>query len=350
MPKFKTAPIELFSTSIGYMRIWPGASWMQRHQIALYLVAIMLGAVLGIQVTSVQPWLEASINPFLGLLLYATFLSLPLTKLLVSFRDLRFMAVLGLVNFVLVPAIVFILTRFIADDQALLYGVLLVLLAPCIDYVIVFAGIAGGDSTRLLAATPLLLLLQVLLVPAYMFLIAGSDTLALIDPKPFLRALLSLIVVPFIAAFLTQLLMKRFAFAVRIGSWADYLMVPLMMGTLLSVVGSQINAVASQFQNLATAIALFVVFVAVMAVISTAVGKLFHLETAPLRAVTFSGVTRNSLVVLPLALALPPELSLASAVVVSQTLVELVGMLVLIQLVPRFVTAKSGINDHKGLI
>ncbi|GAA2946276.1 MULTISPECIES: bile acid:sodium symporter [Glutamicibacter] len=323
---------------------------MQRHQIVLYLIAIVFGAVLGLQVSSVRPSLEASINPFLGLLLYATFLSLPLTKLLVSFRDLRFMAVLGLVNFVLVPAIVFILTRFIADDQALLYGVLLVLLAPCIDYVIVFAGIAGGDSTRLLAATPLLLLLQVLLVPAYMFLIAGSDTLALIDPKPFLRALLGLIVVPFIAAFLTQLLMKRFAFAVRIGSWADYLMVPLMMGTLLSVVGSQINAVASQFQNLATAIALFVVFVAVMAAISTAVGKLFHLETAPLRAVTFSGVTRNSLVVLPLALALPPELSLASAVVVSQTLVELVGMLVLIQLVPRFVTAKSGINDHKGLI
>ncbi|MGP5044136.1 arsenic resistance protein [Glutamicibacter ardleyensis] len=310
----------------------------------------MFGAVLGLQVSSVRPSLEASINPFLGLLLYATFLSLPLTKLLVSFRDLRFMVALGLVNFVLVPAIVFILTRFIADDQALLYGVLLVLLAPCIDYVIVFAGIAGGDSTRLLAATPLLLLLQVLLVPAYMFLIAGSDTLALIDPKPFLRALLGLIVVPFIAAFLTQVLMKRFTFAVRIGSWADYLMVPLMMGTLLSVVGSQINAVASQFQNLATAIALFVVFVAVMAAISTAVGKLFHLETAPLRAVTFSGVTRNSLVVLPLALALPPELSLASAVVVSQTLVELVGMLVLIQLVPRFVTAKSGINDHKGLI
>ncbi|MGO2611170.1 MAG: arsenic resistance protein [Glutamicibacter ardleyensis] len=332
------------------MRIWPGASWMQRHQIVLYLIAIVFGAVLGLQVSSVRPSLEASINPFLGLLLYATFLSLPLTKLLVSFRDLRFMVALGLVNFVLVPAIVFILTRFIADDQALLYGVLLVLLAPCIDYVIVFAGIAGGDSTRLLAATPLLLLLQVLLVPAYMFLIAGSDTLALIDPKPFLRALLGLIVVPFIAAFLTQLLMKRFAFAVRIGSWADYLMVPLMMGTLLSVVGSQINAVASQFQNLATAIALFVVFVAVMAAISTAVGKLFHLETAPLRAVTFSGVTRNSLVVLPLALALPPELSLASAVVVSQTLVELVGMLVLIQLVPRFVTAKSGINDHKGLI
>ncbi|PRB72889.1 bile acid:sodium symporter [Arthrobacter sp. MYb213] len=331
------------------MRIWPGASWMQRHQIVLYLVAIVFGAVIGLQVPDVRSTLEASINPFLGLLLYATFLSLPLTKLLESFRDLRFMAALGLANFVLVPVVVFILTRFIADDQALLYGVLLVLLAPCIDYVIVFAGLAGGDSTKLLAATPLLLLLQVLLVPAYMFLIAGPETLALIDPEPFLRALLGLIVLPFIAAFLTQVLMKRFTFAVRIGSWADYLMVPLMMGTLLSVVGSQTYAVASQFPNLATAIVIFVVFVVVMAVLSTAIGKLFHLETAPMRAVTFSGVTRNSLVVLPLALALPPELSLASAVVVSQTLVELVAMLVLIQLVPRFVSAKSGINDQHGL-
>lgn len=322
---------------------------MQRHQIVLYLVAIVLGAVLGLQVPSVRPSLEASINPFLGLLLYATFLSLPLTKLLGSFRDLRFMAALGLVNFVLVPVVVYILTRFIADDRALLYGVLLVLLAPCIDYVIVFAGLAGGDSAKLLAATPLLLLLQVLLVPAYMFLIAGPETLASIDPDPFMRALLGLIVFPFIAALLTQVLLKRFAFAVKISAWADYLMVALMMGTLLSVVGSQIYVVASQFQNLATSIVLFVVFVAVMAAVSTAVGKLFRLETAPMRAVTFSGVTRNSLVVLPLALALPPELSLASAVVVSQTLVELVGMLVLIQLVPRLVSATSGINGRKRL-
>jgi len=36
----------------------------------------------------------------------------------------------------------------------------------------------------------------------------------------------------------------------------------------------------------------------------------------------FTGATRNSLVVLPLALALPERLSAAAAVVVAQTLVE----------------------------
>ena len=47
--------------------------------------------------------------------------------------------------------------------------------------------------------------------------------------------------------------------------------------------------------------------------------------------------TRNSLVVLPLALALPDRLSVAAVVVVTQTLVEVVGMLAYVRLVPRLI-------------
>ena len=49
----------------------------------------------------------------------------------------------------------------------------------------------------------------------------------------------------------------------------------------------------------------------------------------------FTGATRNSLVVLPLALALPASLALAPLVVVTQTLVELIGMVVFVRLIPR---------------
>jgi len=56
----------------------------------------------------------------------------------------------------------------------------------------------------------------------------------------------------------------------------------------------------------------------------------------------FSGTTRNSLVVLPLALALPASMSLAPVVVVTQTLVELVGMVVLVRVVPRLVPSLRG--------
>ena len=58
-----------------------------------------------------------------------------------------------------------------------------------------------------------------------------------------------------------------------------------------------------------------------------------RLETAPARALTFSGATRNSLVVLPLALAMPSPL--VTAAVVTQTLVELLGMVVLVRVLPR---------------
>jgi ACR3 family arsenite efflux pump ArsB len=49
----------------------------------------------------------------------------------------------------------------------------------------------------------------------------------------------------------------------------------------------------------------------------------------------FSVSTRNSLVVLPLALALPAELDIAPLAVVTQTMVELIAMVVLVRLVPR---------------
>lgn len=53
------------------------------------------------------------------------------------------------------------------------------------------------------------------------------------------------------------------------------------------------------------------------------------------RVLAFSFGTRNSFVVLPLALALPAGWELAALVIVLQSLVELLGMAVYLVLVPR---------------
>ncbi|MFQ5626261.1 MAG: hypothetical protein ACE5FM_06360, partial [Methyloligellaceae bacterium] len=60
------------------------------------------------------------------------------------------------------------------------------------------------------------------------------------------------------------------------------------------------------------------------------------LDTGGSRALMFSVSTRNSLVVLPLALAVPFGGGLVAAVVITQTLVELLAELVYIRLIPRF--------------
>lgn len=101
------------------------------------------------------------------------------------------------------------------------------------------------------------------------------------------------------------------------------------------VIGSQIAAVGSEVAALARVLPLYVAFVAIAVALGKVTARIGRLDVPATRAVMFSTVTRNSLVVLPLALALPASLSIAPLAVVTQTLVELVAMVILVRLVPR---------------
>ena len=311
----------------------------ERHQIVLYLVAMAVGAALGLALPGAGAALEPAITPVLALLMYATFLGVPFSRIRHAVRDGRFLLAVCVLNFLAVPVLVFGLSRFVAGHEALLIGVLLVLLTPCVDYVIAFTGLAGGARERLLAATPLLMILQILLLPGYLWLMAGADAAAQVDPHPFLEAFLLLIVLPLALAALTQLLARRFAFARVVAQAVLAAMVPLMMLTLIVVIASQIFGVGGALTELLRVVPLFAAFAVIAVALGLLAGRIAGLDVPGRRAVVFSGVTRNSLVVLPLALALP--FTLTPLVVVTQTLVELITMVVLVAIVPRLVPARG---------
>jgi ACR3 family arsenite efflux pump ArsB len=307
--------------------------WMERHQIALYVVTIVAGFGAGILLPGAQ-LLEVVINPAIGLLLYVTFLGVPFTRIGAAFRDARFLVTLFILNFALVPAIVFGLSRFVAHDAALLIGVLLVLLTPCIDYVIVFSALAGGAHEKLLAAAPLLMIAQLLLLPVYLWAFAGPSTVGSIEAEPFVEAFLVLIALPLIAAAATQWAAARTRVFRSVSCAGAASMVPLMMLVLFIVVASQSERIASAGPTMIPLVPLYAAFLVVMAGVGILVARVARLDTRSARALTFSGATRNSLVVLPLALALPAGLAIAPAVVVTQTLVELIGMVIYVRVVP----------------
>ena len=316
-------------------------AWMDRHQIGLYLAAIAAGIAVGFLAPGSAAALERSIYPVLGLLLYATFLGIPFSSIGEAARDLRFLATVLVLNFVIVPGVVFGLTRFVAGDLALLVGVMLVLLTPCIDYVIVFTGLAGGASDRLLAAAPVLMLAQILLLPVFLWVFIGPDVAAAIDPAPFIEALIVLIIIPLAAAALTQALARRATLGMAVMTAMEALMVPLMMGTLAAVIGSQITGIGTELGSLLAVVPIYVAFLLVMVPLGLLAARGARLDAASTRAVVFSGATRNSLVVLPLALTLPGPLALAALVVVTQTLVELIGMVLYVRFLPRVIRAEA---------
>ncbi|UYQ79037.1 hypothetical protein OF385_07860 [Glutamicibacter sp. JL.03c] len=77
-------------------------------------------------------------------------------------------------NVIDVRALVFALTRFARADRSVPIRVTLPLLARYVDNVMVFSGLAGGANQKLLVATPLLLVVQTMLIPVYTYFIAGS--------------------------------------------------------------------------------------------------------------------------------------------------------------------------------
>lgn len=313
---------------------------MERFQVPLYLAALVIGAGLGLAAPGLAPPLATAIDPAIALLLYSTFLGVPFAKLRAALADVRFLVTVVLVNFVAVPLVVLGLSRIVADDQVLLVGVAFVLLAPCVDYVIAFTGLAGGAKERLLAATPLLMLLQMLLLPVFVPLVVGPGFSGTIGIAPFVRAFLLLILLPLVAAVATQVA-ARTRIGRRIEEWGTAAMVPLMMLVLGIVVASQVHGVGQELTQLVRVVPVFLAFAAVMVGVGMAAGRVARLDVPGRRAIVFTGVTRNSLVILPLVLALPAGYELAPLVVVTQTLVELLVMVILVRLVPRLVPIRQ---------
>ncbi len=311
---------------------------LERHQIAIYFGAAAFAAMTGL-VAPVSAWgLDVLVTPAIALLMYAMFLQIPLLNLLAALGNRRFTGAVLLANFILIPLLVWALTRQLADDQALLTGALLVLLTPCIDYVVVFTHLGKGDARLLLSTTPILLLLQFALLPCYLsFMLGGTDTLS-IAFAPFIEAFAFLIALPLILAVATEALTGR-SQAVR--GWRDgwlWMPVPAMAMVLILVIASQIAAIRQDASKLTTVLPVYAAFVVLAPAIGALTARIFHLPTTAARAVAFSSATRNSLVVLPLALALPPDLrTLAAAAVITQTMVELAAELIYLKAIPALI-------------
>jgi len=311
---------------------------LETKQIPIYFAAVLAAIALGLLAGDAAQHLQALVTPAIAILMYAMFLQIPFLDLRQGLGNRRFMAALLLANFILVPLLVWSLTRGLADHPAILIGALLVLLTPCIDYVVVFTHIGKGDARLTLAATPVLLLVQLVLLPVYLALMLGDSSGVTLSIAPFVEAFVLLIVLPMILAVLTSAGARH---ARAVSAWNDawaWMPVPAMALVLVAVIASQIAVVLRDFDRLLPVIPVYLGFMLLAPLLGFVSARLVRLPVSETRSVTFSAATRNSLVVLPLALALPEDLrGLAAAAVITQTLVELVSELIYVRVIPALI-------------
>ena len=308
---------------------------LERNQVLVYLAAILCGLFIGSAFPDrVDAW-EAALWPLLGCLLYATFTQVPLAHLGEAFAAPRFLAAAVLGNFAVLPLAAWGLGALAPGDPAVRLGVLLVLLVPCTDWFITFTHLGGGDTRRALAFAPVSLFLQFLLLPLYLVFFYGEGLAVALVRREMLLAFGALIAAPLAAAFITERWAEGRPGGAALLARLGWFPVPLLAAVVFLIAATQVGLVLRSAPLLGALALVFAAFLVLAGALSRVLAGLFRLPVAQGRALAFSFGTRNSFVVLPLALALPASFEVAVVVVVFQSLVELLGMAVGLWFVPR---------------
>lgn len=307
---------------------------LERHQVWLYLLAILAGLVAGRAWPGLRGAFEGLLWPALALLMFATFLQVPLLQVRDALRDRRFAFAVLVGNFVLLPLLVWALVALFELSPVVRLGVLLVLLVPCTDWFISFSQLGRGDVPRAIAITPLNLVLQLALLPLYLWGMTDLQALGSWDWSALAPAVL-VVVVPLLAAVLAERWLPSHPRAERARDALAWWPVPLLALVVFLIAGAQAGTVLGALAELWTVVPVFVLFLLAAALLAKVLGAGLGLPAEQGRTLAFSLGTRNSFVVLPLALSLPAGWEVAAVVVVVQSVVELFGMVLYVWGVPK---------------
>ncbi|WP_432724279.1 arsenic resistance protein [Staphylococcus equorum] len=314
-------------------------SKIEHYQIYIYFVALVLGILAGLTSQIFSVFLESVISIFIGILMFSMFSQIPFFNIRQNLFNTKYIIALILSNFIIIPIFVFALIQlFEVSSAPILIGLYLVLLTPCIDYVIVFTALGKGNAQYMLISTPILFVLQIILLPVYFTIFLNNEILSIIDIAPFINAFFTFIIIPLMLALLLQLLSKKSNSMNRVLNLTTWLPELFMSLVLFSVVGSQINKITNDLNIVLTVVPIYICFMIIAPIIGLLCGKLLRLDIPNLRTLAFSTSTRNALVVLPLALSLPNHwVTITTTVIITQTLTELIGELIYIKVIPKLI-------------
>ena len=167
------------------------------------LIGLLLGAM-----TSFGNVSSDLIEIFLMLLLYILFLCIDLKKISQSFRNVRYTITAVLINFIFTPLLAYILGLvFFADSVDIRIGLLMLLVTPCTDWYLVFTGLSKGNVELNMSILPLNLVLQIVLLPIYLFVFMKSEVT--MDVSALVGSVIKVLIVPFLLSCITKSSTKK---------------------------------------------------------------------------------------------------------------------------------------------
>jgi len=170
--------------------------FVEKYQTIFVLVAILGGLGLG-QVSGVASIADQLILPFLMIMLFAAFAGIPFSRLRSAFGNRRVVGSSLLVNFIWSPLLAVALGAiFLRNHPALWVGLIMLMVTPCTDWYLIFTDIADGDVPLATSILPYNLVLQLILLPLYLYVFAGE--LVALPVELLIESVVLVLVVPLV--------------------------------------------------------------------------------------------------------------------------------------------------------
>lgn len=304
---------------------------IERFQPVLLLLAIGIGLSLS-QFTVFEDNGDMFIMPFLLLMLYGLFLTVPLENLMKAFKNTTFLSTSAIMNFIWTPILAWVLGAvFLSEHPALWLGFILLLVTPCTDWYLIFTSIAKGNLPLSTSVLPINLILQVTLLPLYLFIFSG--TMETLDMSNILENVVLVLLIPFILAHITRfLLRKRKTFLERklIPFFGAGQMVFLSLA-IVAMFASQGDYLISNLTVISLMIVPLILFFIINFGVAQTVGKVLKFSYEDTVSLNMTTIARNSPVALAIVLAAFPDQPLIALALIIGPLIELPVLMIVSQ-------------------
>ena len=296
---------------------------LDKLQTVIILIAVGLGLLLG-QVNLIEQHAETLVIPFLFLMLYGLFLTIPLHQLKRAFLNIKFLGANTIINFIWTPVIAWGLgSIFLADYPALWIGFIMLMVTPCADWYLAFTGIAKGNVSLSTSVLPINLILQVVFLPVYLLLFAG--TIETIPISTLVESILIVVVIPFVLAHLTRFLLRNRKSILnnKIIPFFATAQIFFLSLAIMAMFASQGSYLLENLEVIYILIIPVLLFFVINFVVGRLVGKFLKFSYDDSVSLNMTIIARNSPVSLAIAVTAFPDQPLIALALVIGPLIEL---------------------------
>lgn len=283
------------------------------------LLAMIVGMLTGM-LSDIGSQINITVDYLILALVFMVLLDAPLNKILIAVKQPKLLAICWFSNFVIIPVISFLLSRYLLVDQPLVaIGLAIYFMFPCTDWFLGFTRMANGNTGLGSVLLPINMLTQLLLYPIYLQLVA-QQAIADISFQEIVTTLTDWFLIPAVLAFIIKFLVGRFNINIQL--FLSKATNGIIYALVFAIFVVNVNQIFDNYSVFALILLVVSAFFILTTIITEIIAKLFALNYEDHVLYSMTTTARNAPLMLGLTMSVLPNQPMIYTAIIIGMLIE----------------------------